>query len=77
MAGHVCAVCGKRIGGPDGRDNVAVVRWIRLQDGRSGWISMHVRCAGAPWPRIAEKGATPSPPGKPLQLQTLEVNDGV
>ena len=72
MAEHICAVCRRPIGGPDGRDNVAVVRWVRLLNGKSGWIAMHVRCAGKPLPSEAERAALPTPPGMPLQLPMLE-----
>jgi len=79
MAGRICAVCRQTIGGPDGRDNVAVIRWVRLLNGKSGWIAMHVRCVGKPWPTEAERAATPRPPGKPLQLPMIdmEVDHGV
>ena len=73
MAGRICAICRRTIGGPDGRDNVAVVRWVQLTSGQCGWIAMHVRCAGAPLPgKWAAKAATAIPPGMPLQLPMME-----
>lgn len=59
-----------------GKENVSVIRYVQLVDGRCGWIAMHVRCAGkpAPW---ALKQAELMPPGKPLQLPMLEVKHGV
>ena len=64
----ICAVCGRVIGG---LENVSVVRHVRLVDGRTGWIAMHLRCAGQPIPSAAER-ALERPPGKPLKLQMLE-----
>ena len=65
----VCAVCGRVIGGDE---NVSVIRHVHLVDGRSGWIAMHVRCAGSPIPSAAAR-AKLMPPGKPMQLPMLEV----
>ena len=65
----VCAVCGRLIGG---NDNVSVIRHVHLVDGRSGWIAMHVRCAGSPIPSAAAR-AKLMPPGKPLSLPMLEI----
>lgn len=64
----VCAVCGQMIGG---NDNVSVVRHVRLVDGRSGWIAMHVRCAWKPIPSAAQR-AKMLPPGKPMRLPMLK-----
>ena len=64
----ICAVCGEPIGGVE---NVAVIRHVRLTSGRSGWIAMHVRCAGSPIPSAAQR-AKLMPPGKPLELPKLE-----
>ena len=70
----ICCVCGKIIGG---NDNVSVIRRVQLVDGRSGWVAMHVRCAGFPVPTVTQR-AQLMPPGKPLQLPMLEgVSDGV
>ena len=66
----LCAVCGRVIGGRNGRDNVSVIRHVRLIDGRSGWVALHVRCAGYPLPSAAER--TVMPPGQPLTLPMLE-----
>ena len=64
----VCAVCGRVIGGTD---NVSVIRHVHLVDGRSGWIAMHVRCAGSPIPSAAAR-AMLKPQGRPMQLPMLE-----
>ena len=70
----ICAVCGRMIGG---NDNVSVIRHVRLIDGRSGWIAMHVRCSMKPIPSAAQR-AKLMPPGTPLQLPALEgVEHGV
>ena len=66
----VCAVCGRMIGG---KENVSVIRHVHLVDGRSGWIAMHVRCAGSPIPSAAER-AKLMPPGQPLKLPMLSDN---
>ena len=68
----ICAVCGKLIGG---NDNVSVVRHVRLVDGRSGWIAMHVRCAGLPIPSAAQR-VKMFPPGAPIRLPMLEPGRG-
>lgn len=72
MAGKVriCAVCGKTIGPPDGRDDVSVIRHVTLTDGRTGWVALHVRCSGLPLPSAAER-AEAMPPGKCLALPDL------
>lgn len=55
---------------------MSVIRHVHLVDGRSGWIAMHVRCAGRPIPSAAER-ARLMPPGKPLALPMLKgVQDG-
>ena len=64
----ICAVCGQPIGG---KDNVSVIRHVHLVDGRSGWIAMHVRCAGSPIPSAAQR-AKLMPPGQPLRLPMIE-----
>lgn len=64
----ICAVCGEPIGGVE---NVSVIRHVRLTSGRSGWIAMHVRCAGLPIPSAAQR-ITLKPPGKPMKLPMLE-----
>ena len=64
----ICAVCGRVIGS---NDNVSVIRHVHLVDGRSGWIAMHVRCAGKPIPSAAQR-AKLMPPGKPMTLPMLE-----
>ena len=64
----VCAVCGREIGG---KDNVSVVRYVQLVDGRAGWIALHVRCAGMPIPSAAQR-AKMTPPGSPIKLPMLE-----
>lgn len=64
----ICAVCGRVIGG---NDSVSVVRHVRLVDGRSGWIALHVRCARLPIPTAAQR-AKLMPPGTPLQLPMIE-----
>lgn len=66
-----CAVCGYRIGGPGSRENVMVVRRVRLLSGRTGWVAMHVRCA-AKRPTRAE-AARRTPPGDTLELEPLEI----
>ena len=67
-----CAVCGLRIGNPDSLENVAVIRHVQLPSGRSGWVSMHVRCAGK-WPEVAAECYRRSPPGEPLELEPVEI----
>ena len=62
---RICANCKRPIGGPDSNENVFVVRFVRLVDGREGWVSLHVKCARGPWPRSA---AERQPAGKPLAL---------
>lgn len=62
----ICAMCKRPIGGPGSAENVAVVRLVRLVDGRAGWVSVHVRCARGPWPRLA---AERQPAGRPLALE--------
>lgn len=63
-----CAVCGRVIGG---NDSVSVIRHVNLADGRSGWIALHVRCAGMPIPSAAQR-AKLMPPGRPMALPMLE-----
>lgn len=67
-----CAVCGLRIGNPDSLENVAVIRHVQLPSGRSGWVCMHVRCAGK-WPKVAAECYRRSPPGEPLELEPMEI----
>ena len=59
------------IGDPNGRENVYVVRHVKLMDGRSGWVPVHVRCIRGPWPSAVEQAALPTPPGQPLQLTMI------
>ena len=69
--GKICVVCGQPIGDPEGRENVYVVRHVKLMDGRTGWVPVHVRCVRGPWPSSAERMALGMPPGRPLQLTMI------
>lgn len=65
----ICAVCGRVIGGKI--ENVAVIRHVRLTDGRTGWVALHVRCARSPIPSAAER-AKQLPPGQPMRLPMIQ-----
>lgn len=67
---HICAACGQPIGGSNGMENVFVVRHVRMTDGRSGWIPLHVRCVNGPWLSAAAKR---KPAGRPLELPGPEL----
>lgn len=64
----ICAACGRVIGGPGSLDNVAVIRHVTLTTGKTGWVTLHVRCARGPWLSAAEQRA---PGGAPLALPML------
>jgi hypothetical protein len=67
---HRCAACGQIIGGANGMDNVFVVRHVRLTNGSTGWIALHVRCVNGPWLSAAMQKR---PPGRPLELPGPEL----
>lgn len=72
MANNVCAVCGRLIGGRGSAENVAVIRRVRLKPGRTGWVTLHCRCA---WGLLPVSGAVAMPPGRPLRLPIVDLSE--